>query len=81
MDKVGVYNPLNTDFTVRYANGSSFPQEYTAKAGDITFFDSTIAEHVKKHLVDELLNRNWPKDGNVEIARERLRKQVSVDNG
>ena len=72
--KIGVHNPLEEDFTIKY-NGESVP---SAKAGKTTYFEPHIAKHIKKHLVNYLLNKNWPGNKNVEMAKRKFMKQISV---
>ncbi len=74
MKKIGVFNPLSEDFTIKYAG----TETYTAKPGKITFFEPHIARNMKIHLVDHLLNLHGPIDGNAELAKEKFMKQVSV---
>lgn len=63
MQKIPVYNPLVTDFIITYdINEDSKPVTYTARAQEITYFDNeVVADHVKKHLVDAILNKRGVK--------------------
>ncbi len=78
--KTGIFNPLPEDFTVYYdIRDSKDSGIFTAKKDKITFFEPHIAKHMKTHLIDHLLNLNWPKDGNVETAKKRFMEQISVE--
>ena len=79
MKKIGVFNPLNEDFTINYdANSNRNPIPFTAKKDKITFFEAHIARNMKTALVNRLLNLNWPKDENVELAKKRFLEQISI---
>ena len=76
---VGVYNPLPDDFHAQYdIDGTRNPKDFVVPKNDIAFFEPALAEHIKVALIDALLNREWPKDGNVEAAKARLREQITV---
>lgn len=52
-----IFNPLNSDFSVEYdINGDSHPETFTANAMAISYFDEGVWEHVRKHLVDHIMN-------------------------
>lgn len=57
-------NPLMTDFTVNFNN-----QPYTAPALRISTFKKPIADHIKKHLVNEILNQRNIKHTETEILK------------
>jgi hypothetical protein len=55
--KVGVYNPLAYDFSVEYDTlGNAEPKTYTVRSQEIAYFKPHLAEHIKKHLLDEVTN-------------------------
>jgi hypothetical protein len=78
-DNVGVFNPLDDDFTVTYdINGDRSPLAFTVHSGEIEFFQPAVAEHIKKHLADKILNQrtvktNWADD------HEKIVKEISVE--
>ena len=51
-----IYNPDTADFTVNYHG-----EPYTIHALEITEFPFPIANHIKKHLADHLLNKRGVK--------------------
>lgn len=52
---VRLFNPSLKDFAKTYDDGSGH-KEYVMKAGEITPFSSVVARHMKKHLIDFLIN-------------------------
>ena len=65
--QIRLFNPLLTDFSVKFNDGSG-QKEYTIKAREIASFPTPIANHIKKHLIDAL---NTIKD-NLEIEIETI---------
>lgn len=56
-DKIGVYNPLKYDFNVNYdINGDRKPVSFLVPSMEIVYFDPVVGEHIKKHLVDAIMN-------------------------
>lgn len=55
-ETLGVYNPLKSDFTVHYDSQGPNPQTYTVRAQEIAHFPYPIALHVRKHLLDAVIN-------------------------
>jgi hypothetical protein len=79
MKKVRVYNPLNDDFTVMFdVTGKSNPVEFRVPAREVETFEKKVADHVKKHLINELINRKGSKP-NAEVAKERYMNEISID--
>ena len=77
--KVGIFNPLSEDFRFKYdVNNDKKPVSFTIPARDVVYFEKHLAEHGRKALVDEMLNRHWPADANVEKAKKEFRKQTRV---
>jgi len=50
--KIRLYNPDTEDFSVKYG-----PKTYTLKSLDSDEFQYTIARHMKRHLINHLINR------------------------
>ena len=50
--KIRLYNPDTEDFSVKYG-----PNTHTIKSLDSEEFQYTIAIHVKRHLVNHLINK------------------------
>jgi hypothetical protein len=74
-----IYNPERDDFTVYYdINGDQNPVAFTIPAGEIKEFDEPIASHIKKHLVDHMLNKKGAINGNVELAKEKYLSEIEV---
>ena len=77
--KIGVFNPLSEDFIIKYdVNADKNPQPFTAIKEKITYFEPHIAKNMKTALVNHLLNLNWPADKNVEVAKKKFMKQITV---
>lgn len=79
MEKIPVYNPLVTDFTVTYdINEDNKPLEYIARAQEITYFDNeTIANHVKKHLSTAIVNKRGVKVS-WRVDRQKILDEISL---
>jgi len=73
-----IYNPLLEDFSVEYDQCGDNHKTITIKAGDVKQFEDWEADHLKKHLVDRLLNENPPSDHNRDAKRLELEKIVEV---
>jgi len=79
MKKIPVYNPTHDDFSDNYdTNGNGVPITYVVPAREMEYFDEVIANHVKKHLVNRLINE-WGSKPNPELARKRYMKEVDVN--
>lgn len=50
-----IFNPLLKDFSKMYDAGDG-RKEYTVKAREISEFPTPIARHLKKHLIDFIMN-------------------------
>lgn len=51
-----LFNPLDEDFTVTYdIYENKQPETYVAKSKEISTFPTTIAQHIKKHLLSKLV--------------------------
>jgi len=77
MSKV-IYNPLLEDFSVDVDKYGPNPRTLTIKAGDVKKFKNWEADHLKKHLVNRLLNDNPPANKNMEAQRIKFEKIVEV---
>jgi hypothetical protein len=78
---IPVYNPLLTDFSVTYKKETDDkPVEYTARAQEISYFqEETIANHIKKHLADAVLNKRGTKIS-WRVDREKVLKEISLES-
>jgi len=65
-----IFNPLTSDFTVLYAGNP-----YTVRAHDMAEFPVEIADHVQKHLVTEILNKENKFN---EIDRQKAIEKTTV---
>lgn len=73
-----LYNPLPKSFTITYdLEGTGNPQEFTARAMDITSFDEPVYSHMKKHLADAVV---WHKGIKVNYDHDLAQalKEVTV---
>lgn len=77
--KKALYNPLNQDFYVKYdINGDMNPVEFTANAMAISYFEEPVWEHVRKHLIDHVMNfRNL--NPTIPANRDGIIKEVDVE--
>ena len=77
-NKLGVKNPLIEDFSVNYdLSGLGQPKTYTLKGLEIDFFEPVIAEHLKKHLVNAIINKRGVKVNRDADAKE-IYKEISI---
>lgn len=75
---VTVYNPLKNDFTVTYATDDGPPLPYTVPSLDTATFPSYIADHVKKHLAQAVLNARGIRNNYDDDFREAV-DEISVN--
>ena len=75
---IRLYNPDVKDFSVFYDDGSG-RKEYTIKALEMEEFPYVIGGHVKKHLIDRILNkRGAGVSGNIPEAKRKIAKEIEV---
>lgn len=77
-ERIPLYNPTDKDFSVKMAQPDGRQKKFTIKKDKIEYFEPVVAEHIKKHLANKMLNDNWPADKNVEVALEKINKQIEV---
>jgi len=68
--KLGVFNPTTNDFTWKYDG-----KDYTVPKGEMKKFDVHIAEHLAKHLIDQILtdkNMNTGKPESRKVWEEKI---------
>jgi len=77
--KIKLLNPLSEDFSVTYdVNGDAKPVKFTAVALKITTFDELVGNHVRKHLVEQIINvRGWRIYGSWDNARVEIAKEIT----
>lgn len=73
-----LYNPLLEDFSVEFDKYGKDHKTITIKAGDVKQFEDWEADHLKKHLVDKLLDMNPPENKNRDAKRDELETIVEV---
>lgn len=79
IDKMAVYNPLDTDFITAYdVEGNGEPQTFVVPAHEIAYFNTLVGNYVKKHLTDEVLNTRGVAT-NVDDARLEVMKEISAE--
>ena len=77
-DTAGVYNPLTSDFSVTYdIKGNSQPETFTAKSLEITYFPNVVAEHIKKHLQNAVINER-SLNPIIPSVRDEVWEEISV---
>jgi len=54
-NEVGVYNPLQADFSCNYNDGQGVAN-YVVPSREIAYFHPAVARHIKKHLYDAIVN-------------------------
>lgn len=72
-ETVRIYNPDSEDFKVTYAG-----EKYVILSREISPFSRPVAEHIKKHLANHILHKNYPSDKNAELALEKIYKEIEV---
>lgn len=70
-EKITVYNPLIKRFSVNYEGIT-----YTIEGKEIKAFPTHIARHLRKHLVDHIINE---KELDPLTDRESVEKQTEVN--
>lgn len=77
--QIKLLNPLKDDFSVFYdINGDGKPIEYRAKSGQITHFNEIVGKHVKKHLIEQIINvRGWQRYHSWDNARVEIAKEIT----
>jgi len=77
--KKALYNPISNDFSVTYdINGDGHPLKFVAPSMTISYFEEPIFSHVRKHLLDHILNvRNL--NPTIPANRESIEKEVDVE--
>ena len=73
-EKVRIYNPDSEDFKIFYAG-----EKHTIRSREIAEFPRHIAEHIKKHLANHILHKNYPSDKNAELALKKIYKEIEVE--
>jgi len=77
--KKGVYNPTSEDFQVNYdIKGNGSPEPLKALAGEITYFEDHLAEHVKKHLAKKIVFERGVRT-NFDDEYANVIKEISVE--
>lgn len=74
-----IWNPLATDFTTTYANENNEPISYTCPSLRISTFPTYIADHMAKHLAQEIVgHRGIKKDyqGDYEAALKEIMVEI-----
>jgi len=51
-----VFNPLSRDFRAKYRNDDNTQVEYVIRSMEIETFPTYLADHMIKHLVEEVAN-------------------------
>ena len=74
MDLVRILNPDTEDFTVKYHKKS-----YTIEALGTAEFPEHIAEHIKKHLADKLLEKKGARTNPVDDLKE-ISEEIGMED-
>ena len=72
-----IYNPTNRDFSCFYDRENN-RTPYIIKSKTITEMPIDVADHVKKHLADFVMNERTIKTNHEDELREVM-KEISVD--
>ena len=74
-----LFNPTNKDFSVTYdIHETGIPETYTVKSMETEYFDEPIFSHVKKHLLDFLINERGTNPTFLEDVKE-CEKEIDTD--
>ena len=68
---MGLFNPLSSDFSYIILNDKNEPITYTIPAFDSAYFDSSVYEIMKKHLLDAVKNER-----NIGLYEEEKEKAI-----
>ena len=80
VNDIPIFNPDTEDFSVKYdINGDKNPETFTIKARDIAYFPEAVANHIKKHLANHLLNKRGVINRNTELTLQGIYKEIEVD--
>lgn len=78
MEKIGVFNPLTQDFKINYdLNDDGYPVEIIVPSLEVTYFDKPVAEHVIKHLANEVFYTSGSSEA-YKYGIERVKKEIIV---
>lgn len=74
-EQTSIYNPLTEDFSVSYdISGTGAPTRFTIPAKTSAKFDPSLAIHIKKHLINKVLQLRG-----FDYPTEKLIKEVNVE--
>lgn len=77
--EVYVINIDNEDFSITYdLKGNKEPELYEIKSLEIGKFPEPVAEHIKKHLAEKILNKRGVKT-NYTDDLEKIINEISYD--
>ena len=77
--KVGVYNPLLTDFTFKYdVNNDARPVSFTIHAREHEFYEPYLAKHAKKHLANKVFDEKGNPRKDREVQIKEIMKEISI---
>ncbi len=78
--EVPVYNPDSDDFEITYdINEDKQPKSYILRSREIDYFPPVIADHIKKHLADRLLNKRGVKTNHSDEHDQIIKEELSVE--
>jgi len=75
--KVPIFNPLNKDLKISYGGGLV---SFTIPALQITRVPKKYKSFIVDFIVDEVLNEHWPVGKDIEMAKQKIRKEVEDMN-
>lgn len=77
-EQVPIFNPLKEDFSVYLdVAGNGHPMAFTIRAQELGKFDPMVSAHIKKHLINKLIQVEGIKTP-TEADIQRLDKQISA---
>lgn len=77
-NRIPLYNPLSDEFKCTYRDKDNKPVEYKMRPNEITYFDKHLADHMKKHLADAIINERGIRV-NAEYDRVEIYKEIEVN--
>ena len=70
---IAIFNPLKEDFIVKFGD-----KNYTAFSQEVTKFSWFPGMHLKKHLIQHIINVRGITEGNHEDTAKEIEKEIKV---
>lgn len=73
-----LFNPLKNDFNIEMLNDQNEVISFTIRAHESESFPTYIADHIEKHLIQQIFNEEGKWDFDQDIQKEEIRKRVEM---